>query len=240
MANAPTRESSAASGRARAGKLSLALRRDRLRNRRMMVLLLMLVTGIFVIPAILPEGTLFRLLSDATIALVLISGVMAIADHRKLAIALACLALLVIAVRWAEWFVPAGELQAVRHASTLSACLLLAFAVGINVFAPGRSISDRIFGAVVLYLLIGLIAAFAYSALYRIDPGAFSKLPAGTGDIDDWLYFSFVTLTTVGYGDITPIARSARAIAMLEALVGQLFPAIIIARFVSLRGDSSK
>ena len=177
MANAPTRESSAASGRAGARKLSFALHRDRLRNRRMMILLLLLVTSIFVIPAILPEGTLYRLFGDAAIALVLISGVMAIADHRKLAIALACLALIVIAVRWAEWFVPAGELQAVRHVSTLCACLLLAFAVGINVFAPGRSITERIFGAIVLYLLIGLIAAFAYSALYGIDPGAFSKLP---------------------------------------------------------------
>ena len=234
MANAPTRESSAASRRAGAGNLSVALRRDRLRNRRMMILLLLLVTSIFVVPAILPEGTVFRLFGDATIALVLISGVMAIADHRKLAIAVACLALLVIAVRWAEWFVPAGELLAVRYASTLCACLLLGFAVGINVFAPGRSITDRIFGAIVLYLLIGLIAAFAYSALYRIDPGAFSKLPAGNGDTSTWLYFSFVTLTTLGYGDITPIARSARAIAMLEALVGQLYPAIIIARFVSL------
>jgi voltage-gated potassium channel Kch len=234
MANAPTGEARAASGRAGAGKLSLALRRGRLRNRRMMILLLLLVTNIFVVPAIVPEGTLFRLLGDATIALVLISGVMAIADHRKVAIALACLSLLVIAVRWAEWFVPVAELLAVRHVSTLGACLLLAFAVGINVFAPGRSITDRIFGAIVLYLLIGLIAAFAYAALYGINPGAFSKLPAGNRDISDWLYFSFVTLTTVGYGDITPIARSARAIAMLEALVGQLYPAIIIARFVSL------
>ncbi|HEV2976452.1 MAG TPA: potassium channel family protein [Casimicrobiaceae bacterium] len=206
----------------------------------MMILLLLLVTSIFVVPAILAEGTLFQLFGDVMIALVLVSGVLAIADHRKLAIALACLALLVIAVRWAEWFVPAGQLQAIRHASTLAACLLLAFAVGINVFAPGRSITDRIFGAIVLYLLIGLIAAFAYFALYGIDPGAFSKLPAGNGDIGDWLYFSFVTLTTVGYGDITPITRSARAIAMLEALVGQLYPAIIIARFVSLPGDRTK
>lgn len=240
MANAPTQKPSAASGRAGARNLLFALRRDRLRNRRMMILLLLLVTSIFVVPAILPEGTLFRLLGDALIALVLISGVMAIADHRKLAVAVACLSVIVIAVRWAEWFVPARELLAVRHVSTLCACLLLAFAVGINVFAPGRSITDRISGAIVLYLLIGLIAAFAYSALYGIDPGAFSKLPAGNGDIGDWLYFSFVTLTTVGYGDITPIARSARAIAMLEALVGQLYPAIIIARFVSLPGDSGK
>ena len=68
MANAPRRESSAASGRAGAGNLSIALRRDRLRNRRMMILLLLLVTSIFVVPAILPEGTLFRLFGDAATA----------------------------------------------------------------------------------------------------------------------------------------------------------------------------
>ena len=52
------------------------------------------------------------------------------------------------------------------------------------------------------------------------------------------MYFSFVTLTTVGYGDITPVATSARSLAMLEALTGQLYPAIIIARLVSLQTSS--
>jgi voltage-gated potassium channel Kch len=136
--------------------------------------------------------------------------------------------------------VGAGQLLIVRHASTMAACVLLACAVGINVFASGRSIADRVFGAVVLYLLIGLIAAFVYAAIHGLNPDAFSKLPSGNDDISDWLYFSFVTLTTVGYGDITPVARSARGIAMLEALVGQLYPAIIIARFVSLPGSLGK
>ena len=131
---------------------------------------------------------------------------------------------------------PPDDPHLFHHVSTMCASVVLACAVGINVFTPGRSIVDRVFGAIVLYLLIGLIAAFAYSALYGINPGAFSKLPSGEGGFRDWLYFSFVTLTTLGYGDITPIAPSARAIAMLEALVGQLYPAIIIARFVSLPG----
>jgi len=53
----------------------------------------------------------------------------------------------------------------------------------------------------------------------------------------DALYFSMITLTTVGYGDITPVATSARSLAMLEALTGQLYPAIIIARLVSLQSN---
>lgn len=237
-ADSPQHKMSAASGPAAARKLHLA--RQLAQNGRMIILLLLLLVSIFVGPAILPEGTRFRLFGDIMIVFVLFSGVVAISDHRKLAIALTCLAVLVIAVRWAEWFVAAQEVLAFRYASTLCACVVLAIAVGFNVFAPGRSIADRVFGAIILYLLIGLIAAFAYSAVYKVNPDAFSKLPGGSGELDSWLYFSFVTLTTVGYGDITPLTRLARAIAILEALVGQLYPAIIIARFVSLPGDSTK
>jgi len=240
MADLPQRERIVASGPTGVGNALWARHLAHLRNRRMMVLLVLLVTSIFIVPTILPEGTSFHLFEDVMMSLILISGVVAIADHRKLAISLAAFSVIVIAVRWAEWFVGAGQLLIVRHASTLAACVLLACAVGINVFASGRSIADRVFGAVVLYLLIGLIAAFVYAAIHGINPDAFSKLPSGNDDISDWLYFSFVTLTTVGYGDITPVARSARGIAMLEALVGQLYPAIIIARFVSLPGSLGK
>jgi hypothetical protein len=234
MTDLPESATTAPSSAAGSSQTPSASRLARLHKRGMLLLLVLLVASIFVVPAFLPEGTSFRVFSDVMITLILVSGVLAIADHRKLAMVLAFVAVLVIAVRWAEWFVPREALASLRHMSTLSACVLLAAAVGINVFAPGRAVGDRISGAIVLYLLLGLIAAFAYSALSLLDSGAFSKLPTGEGDVYDWLYFSFVTLTTVGYGDITPLSRGARALAMLEALVGQLFPAIIIARFVSL------
>lgn len=240
MADLPPYGTTAASGPPHAGNSRWARHLAHLRNRRMMVLLVLLATSIFIVPTILREGTSFHLLEDVMMTLILVSGVVAIADHRKLAITLAVFAAIAIAVRWTEWFVGAGLLLIVRHASTMAACVVLACAVGINVFASGRSIADRVFGAIVLYLLIGLIAAFVYASIHGINPDAFSKLPSANDDISDWLYFSFVTLTTLGYGDITPIARSARAIAMLEALVGQLYPAIIIARFVSLPGSLAK
>ena len=223
---------------ARSGQPSLVAGLARLREGSMLLLLVLLVATIFVVPAFLPEGTSLHVFADVMLTLILISGVLAIADHRKFALALAGIAVLVIVVRWAEWLVPPGALWTVRQVSSLGACVLLASAVGINVFAARRSVGDRVCGAIVLYLLLGLIAAFVYSALYTYDPGTFSKLPAGKGDIGDWLYFSFITLTTLGYGDITPVARTARSLAMLEGLVGQLYPAIIIARFVSLPGNS--
>ena len=121
----------------------------------------------------------------------------------------------------------------------LSALLLLAIAVGINVFASGRVISDRLFGAVVVYLLLGLIWGVMYAVIGTHSPDAFAGHPGASVGLADWMYFSFVTLTTVGYGDITPVTTGARSLAMLEALVGQLYPAVIIARLVSLQ-DASK
>ncbi len=126
----------------------------------------------------------------------------------------------------------------VRDLSTLCALAVLSFAVGINVFARGHAMGDRVFGAIVLYLLLGVIWAFVYAMLGALVPNAFAGGSGRERVLTEWVYFSFVTLTTVGYGDITPVARAARSLAMLEALVGQLYPAIIIARIVSLQVES--
>ena len=98
------------------------------------------------------------------------------------------------------------------------------------------SLATGSFGAIVLYLLLGVMSAVAYAMLDTLVPHAFDGRDDSGAGLADWAYFSFVTLTTVGYGDITPVARAARSMAMLEALVGQLYPAIIIARLVSLQG----
>jgi hypothetical protein len=73
-----------------------------------------------------------------------------------------------------------------------------------------------------------------------VDPEAFH--PAGAYFVapQRWLYYSFVTLTTVGYGDITPVGPLARSLAILEALTGQLYPAILLARLVALEVGSRK
>ena len=96
------------------------------------------------------------------------------------------------------------------------------------------------FGAIVLYLLIGLIWAVIYSAISLHVPNAFAGSVGVNAGLSDWVYFSFVTLTTVGYGDITPVAQGARALATLEAFIGQLYPAIIIARLVSLQSRAGQ
>jgi hypothetical protein len=208
-----------------------------LHNSGMFVLLMLLVAIVFVVPVITPGISNRNLLWDVLLALILVSGVAAVAEHRKLAVALTLLSAVVIALAVSEWLTPVWQGRELRSLATLGAFLVLAIAVGINVFAFGHAISDRVFGAVVLYLLLGVLWAVAYQLLERLSPGAFAGTNAGN-ELSEWAYFSFVTLTTVGYGDITPVALSARSLSILEALVGQLYPAVIIARLVSLQVGS--
>jgi hypothetical protein len=122
-------------------------------------------------------------------------------------------------------------------AAWLIAGMTLSIVVARAVFAPGNVTFHRIIGAVLLYLNIGLIfvALFCFVAL-RI-PNAFT----GLGPLQDNLavagnliYFSFVTLTSVGYGDIVPLHPFARSLANVEAIIGQLYPATLLARLVTL------
>ena len=90
---------------------------------------------------------------------------------------------------------------------------------------------DVILAAVSVYLLIGLSWAYLYEFLEMSSPQSFS-CPAPILHNDDFQYYSFVTLATVGYGDIVPVTRPARALSVLEALTGQLYLAILISRLV--------
>lgn len=206
-----------------------------IRNSGMSVLLVALIAAVFAIPAFMPSGETRQLIAEFLMSLILISGVVAVAEHRKTALALAAISAIVLALGVFQLSAPAAAVPEIRDVIALGAFIVLAFAVGINVFASGHAIGDRVFGAVVLYLLLGLLWAVAYHVVNRLVPGAFVGHPAGAVDLSDWVYFSFITLTTVGYGDITPAAQGARSLAMLEALTGQLYPAVIIARLVSLQ-----
>jgi len=105
-----------------------------------------------------------------------------------------------------------------------------------------RSTSERIFGALVAYVFIGLLFGLVFAHMEYRQPGSFSisqpTIAEGAADESNlfpiFTYFSFVTLTTLGYGDITPVAEHARTLAWFEALLGQLYLAVMVAGFVAV------
>ena len=122
-------------------------------------------------------------------------------------------------------------------AAWLIAGLALSIVVARAVFGPGRITYHRVVGAVLLYLIMGLTFVALYGFVALAVPEAFTNLPTLHGDFavsGNLIYFSFVTLTTTGYGDIAPLQPYARSLANVEAIIGQIYPATLLARLVTL------
>jgi len=134
-----------------------------------------------------------------------------------------------------------ADVAAWRELSTLITLMLFAAVVASQIYRRGAVTPHRIQGAVAAYLLLGLAWANAYQLLYHLRPDAFTGGLAAAADVPQtWIYFSFVTLTTTGYGDITPVHPVARSLAIAEALAGQLYLAITLARLVALQVGTRK
>jgi hypothetical protein len=127
-----------------------------------------------------------------------------------------------------------GVLRALGEVTARSA---LGWVVAVAVFAPGKITHFRVQGAVVLYLNFAMIFIALYRLLAEISPGAFQGLatePNDPGFVAALTYFSLSALTTAGFGDIVPLHPFARCLANLEAIIGQLYPATLLARIVTL------
>lgn len=98
---------------------------------------------------------------------------------------------------------------------------------------------DLIMAAACAYILLGMAWGYAYYFLEIFHPDSFNIAENPVDDLWDFYYYSFVTLTTVGYGDILALTRSARGLSILEAIIGQLYLAIMISRLVGLHASQS-
>lgn len=107
--------------------------------------------------------------------------------------------------------------------------------VGIlgKVFSEKKITTDTIWGGVVGYFLMGILWGIIYSLILILNPGAFSQPVAALASLK-LMYFSFITLTTLGYGDITPVSHAAMVFTVLEAVAGQIYMAVFVARLIGL------
>ena len=115
-----------------------------------------------------------------------------------------------------------------------TALVLLAAAVMIvrRVLAFGTVTMQSIYGALSAYLVLGFMFAAVFAAIYHLSGDQFFVV-GEKGSTQNFQYFSFTTLTTLGYGDFTAAASSGRSVAVLEALTGQVFLATLVARLVA-------
>jgi len=111
-----------------------------------------------------------------------------------------------------------------------------------QVLFTGPIDSNKIVGAICIYLLIGLVWTLSYLLIAQAIPGAFNGLEQAVwyDNFADVAYYSFVTLTTLGYGDISPVIPIARFLVYMEAIVGVFYMAILVASLIGIRASRLK
>jgi hypothetical protein len=212
-------------------------------ERGLSAMLVLLAIALFVVAPLVANGVIGPVIFDIFFLLLLLSGVVAIAQKPLLTVGVVAIVVATAVTRAASLLRPGTGFVIAFDALSILALSVFAALVLVQVFREGPVTSNRIQGAIVVYLLLGLIWTSAYEIVNRAAPGAFhfaDPLSVRSAAAHGFAYFSFVTLTTVGYGDIVPVHPMARSLAMAEALIGQLYPAVLIARLVALEIESRR
>ena len=213
--------------------------RERLMRHAMARLLVALVV-LFVSAPFLQKLESGRGIEALLLSLVLAASVMAVGGRRRTFVVAIVLALPVIFGRWLLHFIAAGTLYKFLFVAYLAFNGFVIFHLLRFILRSRRVNSEVICAAVSNYLLMGLLWAWCYALMARLDPGAITGLPSDNRNPHGFeaMYFSMITLTTVGYGDIVPVSSPARMLAMLEAVCGTMYMAVLVARLVSVYSAS--
>jgi len=179
-----------------------------------------------------------RNVMEAFLAVNLIAAVFPIvlnAERRTLYV----LIILAVLLRWASVHGPQAPMLSIFAAVTWGVIALIAAYRAVRFsLSSVRIDAERVYAALSAYLLIGVCWGVAYAAMTRVLPGSLLSggvVPhAGIG-MGDAIYFSFVTLATLGYGDLVPATPAMRGLAVFEAVIGQLYLALLVARLVGLQ-----
>jgi len=220
-----------------------------LRQHKHLVLLLTLLCAFLVQSA--SHGLLAaRVISNLFISVIVLAVLLIVFEHRHHRIIAILLALAVILSGWIHYALASGEFDiilGVVHYLLLSAFLGYTVAVILgNIFRRSAVEADDVLGAISGYIIAGAAWSSLYALTFTLLPDAFTLAPGFGGQMTDWPgrtavfnYFSLVTLTTMGYGDITPVRGPATAFAVIEAVFGQFYIAVVVAQLVGARMSNS-
>jgi hypothetical protein len=199
------------------------------------VVLALQVVLMFVLAPLAATGILPPLVADICRLALAAAAVILLAHNRWISITIAVTFIVSLALTISLRSAAATIVELERFAALTAFDMAIAWAVANMAFGAGKVSAHRIMGAVILYLSIALVFANAYRVCALLLHGAFSGLDISHGRfLGNTLYFSLSTLTTTGFGDIAPLHPLVRSIANLESVIGQLFPATLLARLVTL------
>ncbi|HGY55835.1 MAG TPA: hypothetical protein ENK44_09045 [Caldithrix abyssi] len=175
-----------------------------------------------------------QILTNLFLTIIYITAIFTVIRSRKIFLLTLVVVVPTIVLTWLGYFFPLPEILALNNVVNLvfftyTIALLLAY-----IIRQKRVTRNVIMGAMSAYMLMAFLWATAYTLLETISPGSF-HLVNNADASGDLLYFSFVTITTLGYGDITPLTYQARALVVTQTILGQMYVAIMIARLVGIQ-----
>ena len=207
---------------------------QKLSQRRFLILLVLILFMIVGTP-FLDDFFPSKVFMDVLLTAIFIAIIFAIRSKPSHLIIASFLALPLVISTWSYYFV---EFTHISLLTRVFGALFFAYTVIniLQIIARSEVVTkETIFAAIVAYLLIAIMWAFIYIVLDTLVPGSFSFPEKGTRvETMRFEYFSFVTITTLGYGDVTPLTNKASALVLLEALVGQVYLVVLVAWLVGM------
>ncbi len=176
----------------------------------------------------------YRFIPDLFITMIFVFAIYAISHKKRFIYIALSLAIPMFAGIWSSHLYQTLKPLAVGH---LFGVLFIGFVISLLIkfiFREKQITTELIYAAVVVYLLMAMMWSFAYSILDYFYPGSFSVAEGSTRDSFQYLYFSFVTITTLGYGDVAPLTPKASSLAILEAVTGQIYLVVVVAWLVGM------
>jgi len=202
-----------------------------------------LMMALLVVGPILEQFITIRKLIDVFLTAIALSMLYTITRKKRVFYFGWFLAIIMLLSLWLKYFISPDVFATVSMVAGVFFTLLVTSQTVQFIVGSKTVTREVVYAAMLVYFLLAQLWAMVYTFLDRIDPASFN-LPGGQGDFLLFEYFSFVTLTTLGYGDITPLSKVAKAFSVLEAVVGQLYLVVVVAWFVGMlvarRSENSK
>jgi hypothetical protein len=210
--------------------------------------LLLALIAFFIVYPLIPGSASGSRILDAAFSAMLVFSAYAVSHQRKVLVAAVILSLPTIGFWWSGRALESPALIFIALALFAIFFLFIIAVLLRSIMTSDKVTVDTIYTAISAYLLIGVAWAFFYAMVEVSVPGAFDFGPLATYVEDPWVhaelrffgYYSLVTLSTLGYGDITPLTSLARSLSAMEAITGQLFIAVLIARLVGVHVAQSR
>lgn len=199
------------------------------------MLLLLFIMQFIVIP-LFGNRSYFLIMINIFWMLFLIAGVFVLARNKKQAIWISFFPFLFLVCQWICLYTTNFLIEFIDFLLTIITLVLLIILVLKKVFEPGPVNAHRIIGSIVVYMLLANVWGILYLFLFNQIEGSFQLTEPQfkiNSELANFMYFSYITITSTGFGEIVPIHPIARSLVQIEALTGILYPVVLIGRLVS-------